>query len=187
MILLCMYIPVLVVYVVKERIFSERKTYLRYGIEYLCYFLASNAFCLFVLSYLLNKNGSVTEKIILYNDYALKYIILVASGAVGIAVVDYFLRHNSIILNIKVIEFIRENRVVYKILMYIYFLFLFLLVLIRAFDNNFWGDEGVSIRFAKQTFSMLIASTAGDVHPPLYYIILRVFYLLGGDLGYVYL
>ena len=54
----------------------------------------------------------------------------------------------------------------------------------RIFDNNFWGDEGFSIRLARQTIPEMLESTAEDVHPPLYYLILMGFNrLLGNQIG----
>ena len=57
---------------------------------------------------------------------------------------------------------------------------------IRIFDNNFWGDEAFSIRLAKMSFADMIVATAEDVHPPLYYWILQIFYGIAGDNGIVY-
>lgn len=56
----------------------------------------------------------------------------------------------------------------------------------RIFDNNFWGDEGFSIRLARQTIPEMLESTAEDVHPPLYYLILMGFNRLLGNHGWVY-
>ena len=73
----------------------------------------------------------------------------------------------------------RKNRS--RILISLYTLLLFSLNFIRIFDNNFWGDEAYSIRLAQMRLPAMLAETAGDVHPPLYYILVR----LGcGILGY---
>lgn len=75
--------------------------------------------------------------------------------------------------------FVRKN--VSRILTVLYALLLFSLNFIRIFDNNFWGDEAYTIRLARMPLLSMFAETAGDVHPPLYYILVK---LIGGILGY---
>lgn len=79
---------------------------------------------------------------------------------------------------------IERKRGKYVICIYSFLLFIF--HLIRCFDNNFWGDETYSIRLAKMTVPGLISETASDVHPPLYYIILKLFSSLLGFRGSVF-
>ncbi|WP_026653916.1 glycosyltransferase family 39 protein [Butyrivibrio proteoclasticus] len=55
--------------------------------------------------------------------------------------------------------------------------------IILAFSVDIWYDELFSIEFAKRTVSELVGLTARDVHPPLYYILLRGMYLLLGGTG----
>lgn len=59
--------------------------------------------------------------------------------------------------------------------------------LVRAFLLTFsvdiWYDELFSMEFAKRSFSELISLTSRDVHPPLYYIIVRIFLLMGNGIG----
>ena len=43
-----------------------------------------------------------------------------------------------------------------------------------------WGDEGWSFYFAGQSIPQLFALTAIDIHPPLYYILLKVWLALLG-------
>ncbi len=52
-----------------------------------------------------------------------------------------------------------------------------------CFSQDVWYDELFSMEFATRSFSEMTALTAQDVHPPLYYMILRVFVLLFGALG----
>ena len=68
----------------------------------------------------------------------------------------------------------------------VYGAILIVLNIIRIFDNCFWGDEAFSIRLAKQSITEMLVSTAGDVHPPLYYILLIFANRLFGDHGWVY-
>ena len=76
-------------------------------------------------------------------------------------------------------NFIRKNGS--RILTVLYTFALFFLNFIRIFDNNFWGDEAYTIRLAQMRLPIMFAETAGDVHPPLYYILVK---LTGGILGY---
>ena len=59
------------------------------------------------------------------------------------------------------------------LVLYAYAFVLFLINFIRIFDNAFWGDEGFSILLAKMSVHEMIATTASDVHPPLYYLLVR--------------
>ena len=72
------------------------------------------------------------------------------------------------------------------ILIYLYAVMLLLMNLIRIFDNSFWGDEYYSIRLARMGMRGLLQTTAGDVHPPFYYIFVKGLYKLLGDNGVVY-
>ena len=74
----------------------------------------------------------------------------------------------------------RNKSTVELIILYVYAFFLFILNLIRIFDNNLWGDECFSVSMVKMPFSDMIATTASDVHPPLYYMFLRLIYWLFG-------
>lgn len=70
--------------------------------------------------------------------------------------------------------------------MYIYALVLFLLHFIRIFDQNFWADEAFTIVTIRESFSEMVQITANDVHPPLYYIIVKIFAEIFGYTGPVY-
>lgn len=72
------------------------------------------------------------------------------------------------------------------ILVYLYAAILLLMNFIRIFDNSFWGDEYYSIRLARMNMKGLLQTTAGDVHPPLYYIFVKTLYKLLGDSGVIY-
>lgn len=61
-----------------------------------------------------------------------------------------------------------------------------MLHLSRIFNFDFWGDEAFSIRLARDSIEGAIQQTASDVHPPLYYLILMLFYRAFGDVGWAY-
>lgn len=76
-------------------------------------------------------------------------------------------------------DFIRKNKI--QILAILYTAALFLLNFIRIFDNNFWGDEAYTIRLTRMSIPDMLAETAADVHPPLYYMLVK---LVSSILGY---
>jgi 4-amino-4-deoxy-L-arabinose transferase-like glycosyltransferase len=57
----------------------------------------------------------------------------------------------------------------------------FVLRLYRLGYQSLWYDETVSLLLAKKDLAALIAHTAGDIHPPLYYSLLHFWLLLAGD------
>ncbi len=46
--------------------------------------------------------------------------------------------------------------------------------------ENFWYDEAYTIGMIRRSFSDIISTTAQDVHPPLYYFLLKAFYTFPG-------
>lgn len=78
----------------------------------------------------------------------------------------------------------KENLV--KAMVILYGVIMGLLHFVRIFDQNFWGDEGFSIRLAKMDFITMLKATAEDVHPPLYYAILQLCCRIFGYDGAVY-
>lgn len=53
-------------------------------------------------------------------------------------------------------------------------IFVFVLALVFSIGQSIWFDEGYSIVLAKSDLSHLMALTAVDAHPPLYYILLKL-------------
>ncbi len=51
----------------------------------------------------------------------------------------------------------------------------------RIDAQSFWNDEGNSARLSERSIKLIIEGTASDVHPPLYYLILRGWRELVGD------
>lgn len=68
----------------------------------------------------------------------------------------------------------------------IFAIILVILNFIGIFDNNFWVDEAYSIELVKNNVSTIIVTTAKDVHPPLYYLILKLFVSTLGYHPWVY-
>ena len=53
---------------------------------------------------------------------------------------------------------------------------------ITIFENTIWVDEAYSLELAKHSMIDLIKIDSLDVHPPLYYIILKVGYIILGGI-----
>ena len=69
------------------------------------------------------------------------------------------------------------------ILLTIYTLALAALNGIRIFDSTYWYDEMFSIKLIRLPVPELLAETAADVHPPLYYLILKGICHFAGESG----
>lgn len=55
------------------------------------------------------------------------------------------------------------------------------------FNKNIWTDEAFTIELVRENnFWGIIKGTANDVHPPLYYLMVKLFVLVFGDQFYVY-
>jgi mannosyltransferase len=51
----------------------------------------------------------------------------------------------------------------------------------RLDAQSFWNDEGNSARLSERSIPLILAGTASDVHPPLYYLLLRGWRELAGQ------
>ena len=47
--------------------------------------------------------------------------------------------------------------------------------------QSLWYDEGNSARIAERSVALIIAGAAGDIHPPLYYLLLKFWRALFGS------
>lgn len=53
------------------------------------------------------------------------------------------------------------------------------------YDNAIWGDEGFSAILVRRNITGILAGTAADVHPPLYYLFLKLMVTIFGEQGIV--
>ncbi len=51
----------------------------------------------------------------------------------------------------------------------------------RLGSQSFWNDEGNSARLSERSFAAILEGTASDIHPPLYYLMLRGWRELAGE------
>ncbi len=69
----------------------------------------------------------------------------------------------------------------FKISFIIVYIILAVLIVILGFGENIWLDESFSMHMMDHTLGEIINFTASDVHPPLYYFILKFFVLIAGN------
>lgn len=79
-----------------------------------------------------------------------------------------------------------KNRIYYRIFLVVFSIICFFANSLQCFNNNLWCDEIASVVIAKKSCIELINSTAMDVHPPLYYLILKLFCTIFGYSGVVF-
>lgn len=73
-----------------------------------------------------------------------------------------------------------------RTLAWLYAAVLFALNFVRIFDNNFWGDEAFTTNLVAYSVPEILIKTAADVHPPLYYLIVKLCYTLFGKQGWAF-
>ena len=74
----------------------------------------------------------------------------------------------------------------WKLIVSLYAVILFFMNFVRIFDNNFWGDEAFTVNLVKCSIPEIIEKTAADVHPPLYYLFVKLAYSILGNQGWAY-
>ena len=52
---------------------------------------------------------------------------------------------------------------------------------LSAFHTGLWFDESYSVAIAKHSFSEIWTITGSDVHPPVYYWLIHIVYLIFGN------
>jgi len=76
---------------------------------------------------------------------------------------------------------VKQTRLIHNLPLCLILLLAFALRLAGLADHNIWWDEGIGVWLARMPMLESIRWTAGDVHPPLYYILLRGWRLLAGE------
>lgn len=140
---------------------------------------------MFILYYIFNNEGNLFVKLNTYNNFACKYIVLSIITAVIIPYFEFFIR-NKIKLHLPILTTIPKFPY-WKFCVGLYAALLFFLNFIRIFDNNFWGDETTTINhIMSSNFTSITTWAAEDVHPPLYYYMLKIVYMIIGNHGWAY-
>ena len=74
----------------------------------------------------------------------------------------------------------RKSEKTEKVILYIGVIIIAFMTLTRVFNSIIWCDEAYSIMLAKSSIGELLRLTAEDVHPPLHYVLLKIFCRLFG-------
>lgn len=120
-----------------------------------------------------------------YGGFAMKYILLSVVIAIALPVGIRAIQKGIVTIRLE-LPAMPRSRVVGDIALVAYAFVLFSMNFIRIFDHNYWEDEAYSINLIHNPVPTIVSTTANNVHPPLYYLILRAAYLLLGDHGYAY-
>ena len=88
---------------------------------------------------------------------------------------------NSIEMIIKKIVHILKSEKIF----YVVTILICLSNAVFMFDNAIWGDEGFSIVLVRKSIGEILSGTAADVHPPLYYLILKLVVGIFGESVFV--
>jgi len=73
-----------------------------------------------------------------------------------------------------------------NIIVWIYAAVLVLVNIIRSFDNCYWCDEIYSVLMSRKSFGQIMIDTGNDVHPPLYYFIIKIGNAIFPDSGVMF-
>lgn len=186
--ILSLFIPPLFLVFHRQKIFHNDITLIKKVIIYALSSLGLNWIMMMVLAYIFNNMDNLVLKLNTYNSFACKYIL----GAMALAWVEPYVEHSLIIFMKERLEFHIPKFIGppsfknFRLYASAYAALLFFLNFIRIFDNNFWGDEAITIYQMTGSFASITAWTARDVHPPLYYYILKIVYMIFGDRGWAY-
>ena len=180
--IICILFPPLLLVTVRHKL---QKQSLEWNIELLVEYLISTLILNLVvmtITYLVGGNSqSFADTLNNSIGFTVRYMVLASGLALLepgiIGMVNFKFEYKSFSLNMHSIAII---------LFYFSTLAFGLIGFMRCFDNAFWGDEGYTIQLAKMSLKDMINATAGDVHPPLYYFLVKGLYCLFGNSGFTY-
>lgn len=180
--IICILFPPLLLVVVRHKL---QKQSLEWNIGLLVEYLLSTLILnlvVMMITYLVGGNSqSFADSLNNSIGFTVRYMVLASGlallGPGIIGMVNFEFEYKSFSLNMHSIAII---------LFYFSTLTFGLIGFMRCFDNAFWGDEGYTIQLAKMSLKDMIHATAGDVHPPLYYFLVKGLYCLFGNSGFTY-
>lgn len=186
-VLLCFLLPPVFLMYMREKVLGDKIACGFHGNskEFLREYLLSNCFLNFIVLFIIYKifhhDGAVDTLLVENAGFTFRYLLL----SLAISVIEPFIE-NFLCYHLK-IEIHKLNiHINWNSIVYAYAFVLFLMNFVRIFDNAFWGDEGYSIRLAQMTVQDMVAATAADVHPPLYYLLAQLLYHVVGNNGVAY-
>ena len=180
--LLCLLFPAVLSLYARHKILTgdihRNKRYVRWFCEYGAAVLLLNIAVIAILYIAFGYTGSWRDLLQQHTVYRIRYLVLAVFLAIAELIAEnYFRFHASIRIAAPKIS---------TGVLYLYAAALGALNFVRVFDNTFWGDEGFTIGLAKMSVGEMVRTTAGDVHPPLYYLFVQLLYRILGDMGVVY-
>lgn len=184
---LCLLLPPVFLLFIREKVLGEKldcsfrretKLLLR---DYLLAVCLLNFVALTLTYALFGHDGALKAAFNDYTGFTVHYLML----SLALAVVEPFLE-NMIRFHVRITAPKPRKLAHLDWVLYAYAFILFSLNFIRIFDNAFWGDEGFTIRLAQMSVPDMLAATAADVHPPLFYFLSQLLYHIFGNNGAAY-
>lgn len=179
MIFIPVFFPAFLCVVLREYFSCDKHSKLYLLTSYLTALFLINFIVVAVACYGFGSKGNIVDNLNQYSEFWIHYCLL----AFIIAVLEPLVEYRCLMITVTSStpnSFSFTHQDIGRYILYFLTLLFFLLNAMRCFDNVIWGDEGFSVRLAQMDFMSMIASTASDVHPPLYYIILQLFCRLFG-------
>ena len=178
--------PVILIYL-REKLIKKHTNHWELLAHYLISLIGVNGIAIlffhFVLPY---GNNGIWQELKQNDTFLLQYGAFSLFISVLEPMIEQYIRNHVVFhLDRSSLASLRKFRH-WKLFFWIYAIVLFGLNFIRIFDNNFWGDEAFTTYIVKLKFQDMLATTAADVHPPLYYIFVMAAYHLFGNHGWVY-
>jgi len=183
-----MFPPILVMALRHKLMNIESETKLKILMEYCITCLLFTMLCLGTVVIVFKHNGSLVTAFSDHTDFAFHYLCLATVLAISIPLIEYFFK-KYVMFQFNFNDLNSSNsshQMLYVHLLCAYSFVLGLLNFTRCFDNTLWGDEAFSVALARSNVQSMITTTANDVHPPLYYLILQLLHTILGDNGFAY-
>jgi hypothetical protein len=167
-----------------------RDNLLKSARAYVGYAVSIAFLCCMVIVYGFHNTGDIVANIAKYGDFAAHYFLLSGALALSLPLLMRSIGAMSIQCAWKPqncpVNRALSSSALKRTALLVSGIMLTILMLLLAFDNTFWGDEAFSILLIEKSVPEIITATAQDVHPPLYYLILKFFVTLFGHHGWIY-
>ncbi len=184
-------LPPLVLICFRSFLLHKRYKLHEYLLQYLFAMVLMITFLLDLIGRLLHNSGDLFLYMDQMPSFAFKYMILALVLAFGEPILEKLSGPVLAVLEkgeSRLDQFFgtaKTQRVLMLCLSILIFAFMGI-HLSRIGNPNYWGDELFTLHLIQSPLPDITRLTAADVHPPLYYWILRVFCLLFGFKSYVY-
>jgi hypothetical protein len=182
---ICLFIPALLTLCIRMKLKGIQKIGREQLVEYLLAVLFVNLATLSVTYFVFQSTEVLVGKLNQYNGFAWKYMILSVGFAILLPIAEKFIIESVQVTCECSRKISGARQWLYRFGIF-YGIFLFLLNFVRIFDQNFWGDEAYTTLLVQKSIPEILSTTAADVHPPLYYLIVKVGYSLFGDQGWMF-